>query len=115
MNAIKANKIKCLFGHHEYSVPTKKGKQFLCAHCERAGHVTFHNGMETWYEYNEDGFLTRLSNSQGYQESYKYDKEARIMTRTLNSGAIRCYAYNIHGKLVKYIPRLQLEKLHNVK
>ena len=51
-------KIKCLFGHHKYTVPAKdRPGAFMCEYCMRFGYWKIPYGNELWLEWDESGEL----------------------------------------------------------
>jgi len=75
-NTSNKNKLKCLFGHHNYTIPNKNNPDILmCDVCERFGYCKDFDGYEIWYEYDEKGNVIHFKYSDGYEEWYEYDEK----------------------------------------
>lgn len=70
-------KIKCLFGFHEYTIPDSRYRAILiCKHCKRYGYRRNALGYDAWYEYDEEGNMIYRTGTDGYK--VEYDKEGNI-------------------------------------
>ena len=69
-------RIKCLFGHHEYTIPIRVfSTQLICKHCRRAGHIIRDaKGVEIWFEYDARGREILYRTNVGYEEYTAYDE-----------------------------------------
>ena len=71
-------KIKCLFGHHNYTIPHKQYLHILlCRHCKRFGYRKSSNGIETGYEFDEKGNMIHRKSSDDYETWY--DKKGKLI------------------------------------
>jgi len=67
-NTSNKNKVKCLFGYHNYTVPDKNNPEILiCSVCKRFGYRKYSNRYKIWYEYDEKGKKIHYKNSDGYE------------------------------------------------
>jgi len=66
------NKLRCLFGHHNYTIPNKDNPDILiCGVCKRFGYRKyFFSGFEEWYEYDKKGNRIHFKDSSGREEWY---------------------------------------------
>ena len=122
-------KIKCLFGFHEYTIPHEiEINIFICKNCKRFGqHQNPQRTHTWWFEYDKNGNLIRRKNSQGYEQRiyynkhgnkvyeidikgretwYKYDKKGNLRDRrTQIVGQLSCrhkWEFNDQGKCIKH-------------
>ena len=86
------NKIKCLFGYHEYTLPDERNPDTLiCKHCRRFGYAKYPNGNETWREYNDKGRVIFYRTSYGTE--IWYDNAGHVINYK-----IRNFGINIGNK-----------------
>jgi len=75
-NTSNKNKVKCLFGHHNYTVPNKNNPNILiCSVCKRFGYRKWASGYEECYEYDKEGNMIHYKNSYGFEKWYEYDEK----------------------------------------
>jgi len=86
-NISNKNKVKCLFGHHNYTIPNKNNPNILiCSVCKRFGYRKYSDGYKIWYEYDEKGNMIRRKYSDGYEMRYEYDEKGNLIYRKDSSG-----------------------------
>lgn len=62
--------------------------------------VTDPLGNITNYDYNADGYLTRVTNSLGNSSSYTYDNRGNKLTETDENGNTNTYSYDLLDRMV---------------
>jgi len=98
-NTSNKNKLKCLFGHHNYTIPDKDNPNILiCSVCKRFGYRKYSDGYKIWYEYNEKGKKIHCKYSDGYEEWY--DDKGNEIHRRWSSGLEMWYEYDEKGNLI---------------
>jgi len=86
-NISNKNKVKCLFGYHNYTIPDKNNPNILiCDVCKRFGYCKYPNGYEGWYEYDEKGNIIHRKYSDGFEEWFEYDEKDGVIHRKYSSG-----------------------------
>ena len=81
------NKLKCLFGFHEYTIPNKDDPSILmCKHCMRHGYAKYSTGYEQWYDYDKNGNMIHFKDSDGYEQWNDYDKNGNRIHWKDNKG-----------------------------
>jgi len=79
--------VKCLFGHHNYTIPDKNNPNILiCSVCKRFGYRKYSDGYKMWYEYNEKGKKIHCKDSDGYEIWYRYDEKGNRIHCKYSSG-----------------------------
>jgi len=67
-----SNKLKCLFGYHNYTIPDKNNPEILiCGVCKRFGYYKYSSEYGVWYEYDEKGNIIHLKYSSGLEMRYE--------------------------------------------
>jgi len=84
-NTSNKNKVKCLFGYHNYTVPDKNNPEILiCSVCKRFGYRKYSNRYKIWYEYDEKGKKIHYKNSDGYE--MRFDEKGNRIHCKYSSG-----------------------------
>jgi len=82
-----SNKVKCLFGYHNYTIPDKDNPNILiCSVCKRFGYRKYSDGYEEWYEYNEKGNMIYSKHSSGHEIWFEYDEKGNEIYFKNSSG-----------------------------
>jgi len=102
-NTSNKNKVKCLFGYHNYTIPDKDNPEILiCDVCKRFGYRKYSNRYEIWYEYDEKGNMIHCKYSDGYEEWYKYDEKRNKIYCKTSGGHERWYEYDEKGNMIHF-------------
>jgi len=121
-NTSNKNKVKCLFGYHNYTVPDKNNPEILiCDVCKRFGYRNYFGGYEVWYEYDEKGNMIHLKYSSGYEERYddkgneihckdssgyeiwqEYDEKGNMIHCKNSDGLEIWYEYDEKGNMIHW-------------
>jgi len=97
-NTSNKNKVKCLFGHHNYTIPDKNNPDILiCSVCKRFGYCKYSNGYKIWYEYNEGGNIIHCKDSSGLEIWREYDERGNVIYRKYSDGLEIWYEYDEKG------------------
>jgi len=95
------NLVKCLFGHHNYTIPDKDNPDILlCKYCKRFGYSKYPSGLEIWYKYNEKGNMIHCKTSSGYEAWFEYDERGNLIHRK-DSGGYE-YWYDEKGNVIHW-------------
>jgi len=102
-NISNKNKLKCLFGYHNYTIPNKNNPNILiCDVCERFGYRKYFGGLEMWYEYDEKGNEIHRKDSDGYEMRYRYDEKGNMIHCKTSSGYEAWFEYDERGNLIHW-------------
>jgi len=96
-----SNKVKCLFGYHNYTIPNKNNPNILiCGVCKRFGYYKDSDGYEIWFKYDEKGNEIHCKYSGGYEEWYEYDEKGNMIHWKDSSGYEVWYEYDKKGNMI---------------
>jgi len=102
-NTSNKNKVKCLFGYHNYTVPNKNNPNILiCDVCKRFGYRKWSSGFEIWYEYDEKGNEIHYKDSDGLEEWYEYDEKGNKTHYKDSNGYEYWCEYDEKGNKIHY-------------
>jgi len=100
-NISNKNKLKCLFGHHNYAIPNKNNPRILiCDVCKRFGYCKYYDGYEVWYEYDKKGNRIHFKNSDEYEEWWEYDERGNMIHWKDSSGYEVWYEHDEKGNMI---------------
>lgn len=99
----KTQKLKCLFGHHEFEIPNEINPYILmCKHCMRKGYHEYFTGLEVWYDYDKNGNAIHWQDSNGFERWLDFDEEGNVIHRKYSNG---CEYWLREGKWVDKKPK----------
>ena len=99
LTKMNKNKLQCLFGIHEYKIPNKKHPSVLmCGHCMRHGHRKDYDGIEEWFDYDENGNMIHWKDSDGFEVWCDYDENGNM----IQIWFIGKILMDMNGVMIKY-------------
>jgi len=100
-NTSNKNKVKCLFGYHNYTIPNKECPEILmCNICERFGYSKWSGGLEIRYEYDKKGNEIYRKYSSGCE--IRYDEKGNIIHFKYSSGNEEWYEYDEKENMIHF-------------
>jgi len=102
-NTSNKNKVKCLFGYHNYTIPDKNNPDILiCDVCKRFGYSEWSNRYEIWCEYDGKGNRIHWKDSDGYEVWYEYDERGNMIYSKDSDGYEEWHEYNEKGNRIHF-------------
>ncbi len=108
-------KIKCLFGYHEYTIPGNR-KYLLMCRCLSAGRAIIPGKFPSidLFEYDDQGNEIYYSSSvDGTKEWYKYNNKGRLISIQNEKGTCVSCKSTLFSQAIKIHPLQVIDKYEN--